>query len=284
SDVASRIAKEATELGITVNAVDKLPEVASHPLAVPRIALVHTWTNTQNEGWYRIELDRLGIPYDYISDQVIGNTPNLRDKWDVIILGPVGGSAQSLVRGVTKRRDDEPPIPWKKSDITPNMGQSPDTTDDMRGGKASIPIDYGITEGVSIAESRQLQARGSVFSATFADRKSPIAYGYDEKLAVYFNQAPLFQVSALGGFGGGGGGGGLNPFGQTQGRPSGRGGLNDPDVPQGRPPVAPPPAAPAGAGEEAQVPAELREQLAAQLPPPNMRPRVVLRFAAEKDL
>src|SRR5581483_11626668 len=269
SDVASRIAKEATELGITVNAVDKLPEVASHPLAVPRIALVHTWTNTQNEGWYRIELDRLGIPYDYISDQVIGNTPNLRDKWDVIILGPVGGSAQSLVRGVPKRRDDEPPIPWKKSDITPNMGQSPDTTDDMRGGmgivgvanlqkfveagglfvtvggNASIPIDYGITEGVSIAESRQLQARGSVFSATFADRKSPIAYGYDEKLAVYFNQAPLFQVSALGGFGGGGGGGGLNPFGQTQGRPSGRGGLNDPDVPQGRPPVAPPPAAPA---------------------------------------
>ena len=26
------------------------------------------------------------------------------------------------------------PIPWKASAITPNLGSSPDTTDDMRGG------------------------------------------------------------------------------------------------------------------------------------------------------
>ena len=106
------------------------------------------------------------------------------------------------------------------------MGQSPDTTADLRGGmgvigvanlqrfiesgglfitvgsNAAIPIDFGITEGVSIQEARQLQARGSVFNATFADRKSPIAYGYDENLAVYFSQAPLFQTGGLGGFGG----------------------------------------------------------------------------------
>ena len=33
-------------------------------------------------------------------------------------------------------------------------------------------------------------------------------------------------------------------------------------------------------GEEAPIPAELREQAANLLPPSNMRPRVVLRFAA----
>jgi hypothetical protein len=308
-DLDARLKKEVMELGLTAQAVDKLPEVAQHALAVPRIALVHTWTNTQNEGWYRVEFDRLGIPYDYISDQVIGKTPNLRDKWDVIIWGPVGGAAQSLVRGIPKRTDTEAAIPWQKSDVTPNMGQSPDTTADMRGGmgivgvanlqkfieggglfvtvgsNASIPIDFGITEGVSIQEARALQARGSIMNASFADRKSPIAYGYDEKLAVYFNQAPLLQAGGgLGGFGGGGGGGrgggGGAAFGQAQGRPSGRGGLNDPDVIQGRKPVtaqAPP------TGEDG-IPAEFREQLAAQLPPPEMRPRVVLRFADEKDL
>src|SRR5262249_23613631 len=205
--------------------------------------------------------------------QVIGKTTNLREKWDVIIWGPVGGAAQALVRGVPKRSDTEPPIPWQKSDVTPNMGQSPDTTADMRGGmgivgvanlqkfieggglfvtvggNASIPIDFGITEGVSIQEARTLQARGSIMNASFADRKSPIAYGYDEKLAVYFNQAPLLQAGGFGGgFGGGGGGGGGRGgggaaafggggFGQAQGRPSGRGGLNDPDVIQGRKPV-----------------------------------------------
>ncbi|MEK7830172.1 MAG: M14 family zinc carboxypeptidase, partial [Acidobacteriota bacterium] len=259
ADVAARLTKEVTDLGISATAVEELPKVSSHNLAVPRIALVHTWTNTQNEGWYRVEFDRLGIPYTYISDHVIRDTANLREKFDVIIWGPVGGSAQSLVRGIAKR-DGEPPVPWQKSDITPNMGQSPDTSADMRGGmgvtgvanlqrfieggglfvtigsNASIPIDFGLTEGVSIQDARTLMARGSVINASFADRKSPIAYGYDEKLAVYFNQAPLFQTGGFGGGGfGGGGGGALGQ--QTQGRPTGRGGLNDPDEVQGRAPL-----------------------------------------------
>jgi hypothetical protein len=309
SDLDARLKKEAADLGVMAVAVDELPKVAQHPLAVPRIALVHTWTNTQNEGWYRIEFDRLGIPYDYISDHVIRNTANLREKWDVIIWGPVGGSAQAVVRGVPKRSDTEAPIPWQKSDVTPNMGQSPDTTADMRGGmgvigvanlqqfiesgglfitvgsNAAIPIDYGITEGVSIQDARQLQARGSVINAAFSDRKSPIAYGYDEKLAVYFNQAPVFQTGGFGGggFGGrGGGGGGGGAFGQQEGRPSGRGGVSDPDVVQGRRPLPPQPSAPPS---EDGIPEELRTQLAGQLPPPEMRPRVVLRFASdEKNL
>jgi Zinc carboxypeptidase len=297
----ARLKKEAIELGIKLAAVEKLPDVAQHPLAVPRIALVHTWINTQDEGWFRIEFDRLGIPYDYISDQVLAATPNLREKWDVIIFGPARGNAQSIVRGVPKRGGNEAPIPWKKSDLTPNFGLAPDQTDDIRGGmglvglshlqkfiesgglfitignNSSIPIDFGLTEGVSIQEARQLQARGSVYNSVFADRKSPIAYGYDEKLAIYFNQAPLFQVSLLGVFGGQ-----RNPFGEQAGpRPSGRGGLNDPDVIQGRRPLQPaPPAEPSEDG----VPPELRSQVAGQLPPPEMRPRVVLRFAAEKEL
>lgn len=304
ADIAARLTKEVAELGIAAVAVDELPKVATHNLAVPRIALVHTWTNTQNEGWYRIEFDRLGIPYTYISDHVIRDTANLRDKFDVIIWGPVGGSAQALVRGIAKRAG-EPPVPWQQSDVTPNMGQSPDSTADMRGGmgivgvanlqkfieggglfitignNATIPIDFGITEGVSIQEARALQARGAVMSASFADRKSPIAYGYDEKLAVYFNQAPLFQVGGLGGFGGGGGRGGGGGQ-QTQGRPTGRGGLNDPDEVQGRAPL--PPAPPRQANPDG-IPEEFRTQLQGQLPPPESQPRVVLRFAAnERDL
>jgi hypothetical protein len=146
------------------------------------------------------------------------------------------------------------------------------------GSNSAVPIDFGITEGVSIQEARQLMARGSVYNASFADRKSPIAYGYDENLAVYFNQAPLFQVSALGGLGFGGG---ANPFGQQSGpRPTGRGGLTDPDVVQGRRQINIPPPTPNPDG----IPEELSRQLAGQLPPPEMRPRIVLRFAAEKEL
>ena len=292
ADAAARIAKEAGDLGLTVTAVDRVPEVAAHAIGTPRIAFVHTWINTQNEGWYRIEFDRLGIPYEYISDQNLAKVPNLRDKYDVIILGPVGGNAQNIVRGQAKLNDKEGPIPWKKSDLTPNMGMSPDTTDDIRGGmgilgiakltefveagglfvtignNADIAIDYGITTGVSIQDARLLKARGSVLNAVFADRGSPISYGYDAGLAVYFNQAPLLNVG--GGFGGpGGGGAGGGAVGE---RPSGRGSFDDPDIPQGRKPDYLIPAIPPD-----------RAALALQ-PGPETRPRVVLRFAPEKEL
>jgi len=290
-------------------AVDKLPEVKTHEMAVPRIAIVHTWTNTQNEGWFRIEFDRLQIPYSYISDHVIRDTPHLREKYDVILFPPVGGSAQGIVNGTPMRGD---PVPWKQSDITPNLGFSPDQTDDMRGGMelrgvlnlqrfiedgglfitianiAQIPIDYGVTTGVSIQDARQLNARGSVFSATFADKKSPIAYGYGDSLPVYFSQAPLLNVQGgPGGFGGGGGGGrggggggGGGGAGGLEPRPSGRGTLTDPDIVQSMPQAGQRP--PQRPGEEAAGEGPFGPQA---VTPPAMRPRVVLRFNTnEKDL
>ncbi len=298
-DLRQQLDAAVTELGLTAVAIEKLPPVKMHSLAVPRIAILHTWTNTQNDGWYRIEFDRLQIPYTYISDQVVRNTPNLRDKFDVIIFPPLGGTAQAIVNGIPMRGD---PIPWKQSELTPNMGLSPDQTDDMRGGMglagvanlqkfvqdgglfivitntARLPIDFGLTTGVSIQEPRQLQARGSIYNAKFSDRNSPIAYGYDETLPIYFNQAPLFQVASLLP------GGGDGPGGPAGGRPSGRGSLTDPDVVQGMPQPSPTPS-PSPRGGEEVLTDEQRLQLGAFYVPPAQRPRVVLRFASdEKNL
>jgi len=308
ASVRSKLDSAAAKLGVTAYGIAEMPKVATHPLAAPRIAMVHSWLNTQNEGWYRVAFDTAGIPYTYISDHVLRNTPNLRERFDVIVFGPTPGSSQRVVNGM----GGKDPIPWKKSEITPNMGDAPDSTDDMRGGmglqglvnvqkfvdegglfvtvgaNGSIPIDYGLVDGVSITATRELRARGSVLLSSIADKKSPIAYGYGDKLAVYFNQAPVFNVSTTGGFGGGGGGGGGfgGAFGAEQaGRPSGRGTLTDPDVVQGRPYVEPTPRPAVRPGEEAPLDPEIAEQLRAFMPTPEMRPRVVLRFAAdEKDL
>ncbi len=299
----AQVDKAAGELGLHAYAVGELPKVPIHPLAAPRIALVHSWLNTQNEGWYRIAFDQLRIPYEYISDHVLRNTPNLRAKWDVILFGPTPGTSQRVVNGMPMRGD---PIPWKKSDVTPNLGSSPDTTDDMRGGmgleglvnvnkfldegglfitiqgNVSIPIDYGLVDSVAIVPARELKARGSVMNSTFSDRMSPIAYGYGEKLAIYFNQAPILQVNANGGIGGGFGGGG--GAGDTAGRPTGRGTLTDPDVVQGRDYIAPVPRPEVRPGEEPPIDEEMREFLRPFLLPADARPRVVLRFSDEKDL
>ena len=299
-DLRDRLEAAVGELGLSAVAADAAPTVKAHDVSVPRIAILHTWQNTQNEGWFRIEFDRLQIPYAYISDHDIRDTPSLRQKYDVIIFPPVGGSAQAIVNGIPLRGD---PIPWQQSAVTPNLGQSPDTTADMRGGMglagvanlqrfvqegglfvtiqntARVPLDFGITAGVTIADARQLQAAGSIYNATFSDRKSPIAYGYGETLPIYFNQAPLFQVAPPPGAGGGGGGEGGGGAGQ---RPSGRGSLTDPDIVQAMPQAGPPPQRPPARPGEEQLTDEQRLQLGPFYTPPQERPRVVLRFARDE--
>ena len=298
-DLKARLSGPVAESGLKAIAVEKLPEIKSHPLAVPRIAILHTWTNTQNDGWFRVEFDRLQIPYSYISDQVIRDTPNLKEKFDVIIFPPVGGSAQAIVGGIPMRGA---PIPWKGSEVTPNMALGPDQSDDIRGGMTlrgvmnlqkfieaggvfvpitncvRVAVDYGLVSGVAIQEPRALQARGSVYNATFSDRRSPIAYGYADTLPIYFNQAPLLQVAAAGGgpVGGGGEGGGAGGAGA---RPSGRGTLTDPDIVQGMPLAEPSP--PRRAGSD-QLTDEQRLQQGPFFTPPALRPRVVLRFASDE--
>ncbi len=302
ADLRARLEQAATELGLTVSAVAQMPAVKTHDIGTPRIAILHTWTNTQNEGWFRVEFDRLHIPYNYISEHVIRDTADLRQKYDVIVFPPVGGTAQAIVAGIPMRGDA---IPWRQSALTPNLGHSPDQTDDMRGGMglvgvanlqrfvqggglfvavqntARVAVDYGLTSGVAIEDARQLQARGSIYNAIFSDRKSPISYGYAETLPLYFNQAPLFQVSS-GTSSGGGGGEGSDSGGA---RPSGRGTLSDPDVVQAMPQAAPAPQrAPARPGEE-QLTDEQRLQLGAFYVPPTERARVIMRFAKdEKNL
>jgi hypothetical protein len=295
-DLAQRLEQAAKELGLTAYAVDKLPEAPRHELAVPRIAILHTWQNTQNEGWFRIAFERLQIPYAYISDHTIRDTPNLREKYDVIIFPPLRGSAQRIVNGLPMRGE---PIPWKKTALTPNLGVL-DQTDDMRGGMGlqglmhlhkfleeggvfipitnvcEIPIHFGLTEGVTIVESRQLQARGSIFHANFTDDMSPIRYGYGDSLAVYFSQSPILHISRTGSVSGGD---------EPSERPTGRGGKDEHDVPQGRPYVEPPPPEKTAPGEEPPITDEQREFMRNLLLPDSLLPRAILRFSkSEKDL
>jgi hypothetical protein len=300
ADLRARLESAAAALGLTAYAAAELPKVAMHDVAAPRIAFVHTWSNTQAEGWFRIAFDQLQIPYDYISDRKLGEVADLRDRWDVIVLGPVGGTAQRIVNGTPMRGE---PVPYQKSEALPNIGTSPDLTEDTRGGmglagvlnlakfidagglfvtitgNASIPIDYGIVEGIAIANPPELKARGSVMNSVVADKRSPIVYGYGEKLPVYFNQSPVFQMAAAGGGGRGGAaaGGAVAAI-----RPTGRGTATEADTVQGRPLEMASPRQPGAAGEDTTT-QESGGRGGAPVPP-DQRPRVVLRFAAENEL
>ncbi|HTS13056.1 MAG TPA: M14 family zinc carboxypeptidase [Candidatus Limnocylindrales bacterium] len=309
SDLKDQLEAAAKDLGLTIRAGSVDSKIARHEISVPRIALLHTWTNTQGEGWFRLALDETKIPYSYISDQVVRDTSDLRAKYDVIIFPPAAFNLSSLLNGIPKREtpdgsDFGGAIPWETTALTPNLGIL-DHTADIRGGmglegaahiqkfiedgglfipvssSTMLPIDLGITSGVSIVPTHQLQARGSIFNAKVEDKGSPISYGYDDTVPVYFSQAPVFRVSVAptGGFGGGEGGE------ANEGRPSGRGSVTDPDIPQGRP-WNPQSAEPhrTRAEQETYISPDVREAMRGMIPPYTMWPRVVIRFADESNL
>lgn len=298
---ASTLDQSVRELGLSAYALDQAPGVKTHPVRAARIAILHTWTGTQTEGWWRQAFDFMGIPYAYISVQAIAAAPDLNAKYDVILFPPAGGNPQSIVSGLPMWRN---PMPWKKSPETPNLGGT-DETDDIRPGlgwqglqslqqfvsrggvlvtaenTTSFAIQYGITSGVAANPAGRSRVVGSLLRSHLVDGTSPITYGIPDSLAVFSDDGQSLTVShTLGGRGG-------SRFGEQAGRPTGRGTSDDPDVPQGRPVLAPEFQRPTSPKVEAWQATPLTdEQLRNPIGiiPPEQRPRVALRFSGQKDL
>jgi hypothetical protein len=297
---AGDLDKASSELGLRVYALGAAPTVPMHPARAARVAIMHTWLNTQTEGWWRQAFDVLHIPYDYISVQDAARDQNLNAKYDVILFPPGGGSPQSIVAGLPLWRN---PMPWKKTDLTPNIGI--DETDDIRPGlgwkgvdnlatfvknggvlvtvenTADLAVTFGLASGVSRNQPPRLHVVGSLLRTKVLDDASPIAYGIRDSLAVYSDDGSSFSVTSVLGTRGG-----RFPDSATA-RPTGRGTTEDVDVPQGRLALEPrndvPQRKPVQPWQAAPVTDEqLRNPL--NIIPPALRPRVVLRFSDQRDL
>lgn len=293
ANLEEMLEKACQDLGLEVYGLAALPKVKTHDLAVPRIAILHSWMNTQDEGWFRLAFDRLDIPYAYINLQDVRDEENLRARFDVIIFPPTGffGKAQRIVNGI----GGDSPVPWKKTEKYPNLG-GPDSRDDIRGGlelkgvlhlkefveqgglfipitsSADLPASYGLVESVAVIKPQKLRVTGSVLSANITDITSPIGYGYDRNLGVYFSGGPVLEAgikAATGGmemeelFGGA----------AAKERASGRGSLKDPDVIQGRIQKVE-----KIVGVGTGIPAEYKDMFDLYMPADLKTVRVVMRF------
>jgi hypothetical protein len=111
------------------------------------------------------------------------------------------------------------------------------------------------------------------------DTTSPLAYGYTDNLAIWCDNGPIFNVSNIYGARGG------RRLGPDDGgnRPTGRGQQDEIDVPQGRIATDVPQEPRIDVWQAAPV---TNEQLrnGVNVIPPAMRPRVVLRYADNREL
>lgn len=292
-----------SELGLQATAIASASGSKTHPVRAARVAFVHTWLSTQTEGWWRLALDDLHIPYDYMSTQAIAKIEDLNAKYDVILFPPVGyfSGANAIINGMPTAWGN--PLPWKNTPETPNLVGKNDSTDDMRPGlgweglaklqafvqKGGVLLtatdtslfatEIGLATGVSAHSSERMKIVGSILGSRLVDSTSPIAYGYDEKVSVYCDNGPIFSLSSIAGTRG------RRKLGEEMHtRPTGRGSVDDPDYTVGRAATEEAEEEPKSELWEAPPVNDEQKRNGFRVIPTANLPRVILRYADTKDL
>lgn len=196
---------------------DALDGAARHPLDLPRVALLHTWSRTQDEGWARFSLDQQGIEYDYVGEDRIGEMGDLRSRYDVIVFPHQGArnTAKRIFQGISPEYG---PLAYTRTDEFPSHG-TPDSSPDMTGGMgfeglaalerfvrdggtllaigsaATIPVDYGFVRNVDLQPVGSRFIPGSILQGRIENPANPLTYGYGEELPLYHQWGPYLSVS-----------------------------------------------------------------------------------------
>jgi Zinc carboxypeptidase len=300
------VTKVLHDLSLDASRLGASPSVPVHAVNAPRIVFMHTWLGTQTEGWWRYAFDAAGVPFDYINTQTVAKQPDLRAKYDVIVFAPVGhASTLEILNGIPLWNN---PMPWQKSELTPNLGAI-DSTSDIRSGlgydglahlkefveqggllitcedTARFAIDTGLAPGVSVAPQGDARVVGTVLNTVFVNREHPVAFGYGPGVPVISADGMAFNVSSLLGRTGSRTlmdplTDPLDPYAK---RATGRGSVEDSDEPLGRKITEPEPLV----KQQPWEPKALDEEQTRNNPlviPARSRPDVILRFSDAKTL
>ena len=212
---ADRVKPAVEALGLTGAALAAMPDVPTHELDLPRVAMFTTWGNTQEVGWVRHAFDTFEIPFELIyKERVLKG--GLRASYDVIVVPNQGRTAKGLVFDIAPKKK---PLDYKKSAQFQNLGGYGES-DEITGGMglqgaaeiqkfvedggvlvtlaaaSYFPPEFGIARRVEAARpSAQFYAPGPIVQAEILQPTHPIFYGYSQKtLPVRWGNGPLLSV------------------------------------------------------------------------------------------
>jgi Zinc carboxypeptidase len=205
----------AAQLGLSFHAVAALPDVRRHVVDLPRLALYHTWIDTQDAGWARYTLDQAKLDYTLINDDDM-KRGGLEDRFDVILFPKSRGDFAGLVHGIDPKYG---PLAYTRTPEFPSHGV-PDASEDITGGmgfqgvvnldkflrhggvliavasSGALPVEGGLVRGVEQA-SGGFNTPGSELRAKVLRPEHPIAYGYEERTNVFRGNGPIWDVDNL---------------------------------------------------------------------------------------
>jgi len=214
-DVAARVAAAVAPLGLAAVQLAARPDVATHDVDLPRLAIYSTWGSTQEVGWVRHALDRFEVTYDLIYKERV-RKGGLRADYDVILMPSQGSSARRLVYDIDMRGA---PLPYTKSPEFPSLGMYGES-DDIRGGMglegvlelqhfldaggtlvtlgaaSAMPVEFGLAKTLTTSRpSAAFYAPGPIVQAEITRPQHPLFYGYAKStIPVRYAGGPWLQV------------------------------------------------------------------------------------------
>lgn len=208
--------RAAAELAVDFESSSAVPDVPRHESELPRLAVWHTWEDTESVGWVRYVLDREKIPYSYIRDDDI-RAGRLRERFDIILFGHNYLGLQDQIQGIDKKYG---PMAYKKTKEYPSHG-TPDATDDITGGigwagmanlekyldaggwlitlgnGSALALDGGLVRDV-YRKSGAFFTPGSELKVKFVRPDHPLAYGYPEVTSAFRTGMPVYDIAVAG--------------------------------------------------------------------------------------
>lgn len=214
-NLAAALARVASELALDFSAAPLVPaDVPLHAAPIPRLAIWHSWADTQAVGWIRLTLDQQKVPYAYIRDDDI-RAGNLESRFDVIVWPETDSDLQEQIHGIDRRFS---PLAYTRTRDFPTHG-IPDASDDITGGigwtgmanlqqfverggllitlgnGSALALDGGLVRGLSHASGGgSVWTPGVELKTKFLRGDHPIAYGYPAVDSVFRASFPVYAV------------------------------------------------------------------------------------------
>jgi len=210
--LAEALKRAADELAVDFEISAAVPDVPRHESKLPRLAVWHTWADTESVGWIRYVLDREKIPYSYIRDDDI-RAGRLRERYDIILFGENYLSLQDQIQGIDRKFG---PLPFTKTKEFPSHGV-PDASEDITGGigwagmanlekyldgggllitlgnGSALALDGGLVRDV-YRKSGAIFTPGAELKVKFARPDHPLAYGCPEVTSAFRTGLPVYDV------------------------------------------------------------------------------------------
>ena len=210
-----RLELAVESLGLTAATLSTRPDVETHDVDLPRLAMFSTWGNTQDVGWVRHAFDQFEIPFDLIFKEEV-RAGDLRDQYDVILVPNQGRSGKGLVFDVDA---SDGPLAYTKTpryQFLGDYGSSEDITGGMGlagvlelqrfvdaggvlvtlGAASYFPPDFGVTGEIDARRpTAGFYAPGPIVTAEILKPTHPMFYGYDTpEITVRYANGPLLRV------------------------------------------------------------------------------------------